>query len=474
MVRFDPRQDTSSKKSAMGPFVPGTEPKNSIQAKWMNDNPKAPVSRQAKSYQAGTPLKQLLDRPEPKVNTQSIASLLGLSDSTPPVPSMIARPAGTPIQEGARKAQAEAAARAAEAKQKQQAAERDKGKFTIQGGKILYSSDGGEPEPMITGTQAVDTAAAAESMAARAKREMALSTNARPAKGEPAQGQPVGKVKPLTWEEYEALSPRARAAVDFNTMLVAAVNKDKSNQDTYEKTANKQERAQYEVGVQEMFGDQRGSDLYAPETMAVLQQIKFRDAEADLDDFLGLKAAITTDDLKNIDRVSSTVADNPLATPDLREAGAASPLTEAQTERQDLVKNIASSTEKAIDQQMSKAQGVLQDFQSTLYAERTESVGFLGGTPGKVEAAPGFGSDELSSMIQTAYTQLTTSDPNSPEIQTMLTDLSKGRRAGDPEAIQFYDYLNTRVDQAKKYGTPLGDKDVKYRSAEQLAAALGL
>ena len=464
------------KKQTMGPFVPGTEPKNSIQSKWMNDNPEAPVSRQAKSYQAGTPLKTLLDRPEPKVNTQSISSLLGLSDPAP-VPSMIARPEGTPIQEGARRAQAEASARATERKAQKAKTDRDDNRFVISGGRILSVDEGGE-DPLPKGN---DLGLAAESFAARAKREMAMKTSAKV--GQPAEGQPVGKVKPMTWEEYEALSPRARAAVDFNTMLVSAVNKDKASQKQYETSANKQERAQYEVGVQEMFGDERGSDLYAPETMAVLQQIKFKDPQADLDDFLGLQAAITEDDLKTIDDNFIT-KNQPAALPDKIAApktlansadpGVRNPLTENQQERRELVQGLALGTERAIDQQMSKAQGVLQNFQATAYAERTESVGFLGGTPSKVELAPGYGNDELSQMIQTAYTQLTTSDPNSPEIQSMITDLSKGRRAGDPEAQQFYDYLTTRVDQSKMYGTPLGGKDVKYRSPEQLASALGL
>jgi hypothetical protein len=470
------------KKQTMGPFVPGTEPKGSIQSKWMNDNPEAPVSRQAKTYNAGTPLKSLLNRPEPKVNTQSVASLLGLSDSTPEVPSMIARPEGSLLQEGARKAQADAAARAEQEKKETVKQERSKNKFTISGGRIMSIGSDGEEQQLPTGDSLGE---AAESFAARAKREMAMNTSAKVAKGgePPAEGQPVGKVKPMSWEEYEALSPRARAAVDFNTMLVTAVNKDKASQKQYETSADKQERAQYEVGVQEMFGDERGSDLYAPETMAVLQQIKFKDPQADLDDFLGLKAAITEDDLKTIDDNFIT-KNQPAELPDKIAApktlansadpGVRNPLTENQQERREMVMGLALGTERAIDQQMSKAQGVLQNFQATAYAERSESVGFLGGTPSTVELAPGYGDDQLSQMIQSAYTQLTTSDPNSPEIQSMLTDLSKGRRAGDPEARQFYDYLSTRVDQNKTYGTPLGGEDVKYRSAEQLASALGL
>jgi hypothetical protein len=109
-------------------------------------------------------------------------------------------------------------------------------------------------------------------------------------------------VKPMSWDEYEALPEAQRAAVDFNTLLTNAVRRDRKLQDTYDPNPLQQET--YRSAVIDMFGTDGNSKMFAPETMEVLQQLEIKDTAADLDDFLKLKVVITADDLKKIDVAS--------------------------------------------------------------------------------------------------------------------------------------------------------------------------
>jgi hypothetical protein len=109
-------------------------------------------------------------------------------------------------------------------------------------------------------------------------------------------------VKPMSWDEYEALPEAQRAAVDFNTLLTNAVRRDRKLQDTYDPNDLQQET--YRSAVIDMFGTDGNSKMFAPETMEVLQQLEIKDTAADLDDFLKLKVVITADDLKKIDVAS--------------------------------------------------------------------------------------------------------------------------------------------------------------------------
>lgn len=112
-----------------------------------------------------------------------------------------------------------------------------------------------------------------------------------------ALGARPGRSYKMTWAEYNKLSPEQKAAVDWNTLLVRAVHKDKTSQDTYGEQRPAQDAA-YRQTLEQVFGrEDRGSKVFAPETMALLQQIGYHDETGDLDDFLQLKTGITTEDL---------------------------------------------------------------------------------------------------------------------------------------------------------------------------------
>lgn len=95
----------------------------------------------------------------------------------------------------------------------------------------------------------------------------------------------------LTTEEYNALNARQRAAVDANTALFNAVTADKQN------AAGKKPDDTYNQTVSELFGEGGLSDTYAPQTVALLQQMGIKNTFGDLDSYLNLSAMVTEEDL---------------------------------------------------------------------------------------------------------------------------------------------------------------------------------
>lgn len=103
-------------------------------------------------------------------------------------------------------------------------------------------------------------------------------------------GAPV-RTRELTWDEYNALSPQQRAAVDANTAIADAALLDKD--------AGTERAEGYDEAVNSLFGTSGGSDRYAPATLAVLEQLGLKDLRGnDLDNFLNLDSLVTMDDLK--------------------------------------------------------------------------------------------------------------------------------------------------------------------------------
>lgn len=97
----------------------------------------------------------------------------------------------------------------------------------------------------------------------------------------------------MSVEEYLNLAPRQRAAVDANTALVQA-----AKQDTASTTAGKPvDDKDYYSKVKGSFGDKGGSDIYAPRTMAVLENLGLDLQGKDLDQYLNFSALVTADDL---------------------------------------------------------------------------------------------------------------------------------------------------------------------------------
>ena len=139
-------------------------------------------------------------------------------------------------------------------------------------------------------------------------------------------GQVQGRFEEMTWDEYNALDPDTRAAVDANTLLRDAVDKDTalvtqfdSNKDgrlSYaegrkhyaardDKNYDNNYRRVFSRGTSVDPNRPRGSEIgelndltYAPNTLAVLNMLDLNDSRGVIDDYLNGTAFINADDIK--------------------------------------------------------------------------------------------------------------------------------------------------------------------------------
>lgn len=270
-------------------------------------------------------------------------------------------------------------------------------------------------------------------------------------------GKPkVRKSYEMTWDDYQALPDSKRAAIDFNTMLVDAREKDLNTD--YEE--HPELKATYEEAVTQMFGEDGGSATYAPETMAVLQQIDFKPIDGakgdDLDDFLGLKVAITDKDLERLDVNAANFLER-----------ASNPMPAGLEVKQQLVTSTIS-----LEESLAKGNQMLQDFRSSATEARNDTVGFFGGTRNEVELGPGFGNEARDEEFRAAFDVLINkgSELTSDDIGGLMSALR-----ADGKEQDFLRFVETKATTAERYGLPLGeDSEIEYRSPEEFRVLLGL
>jgi hypothetical protein len=277
------------------------------------------------------------------------------------------------------------------------------------------------------------------------------------------------QLKQLTPEQYQHLSTRQRAAVDFNTMLATAVRKDLNRQDRYAKVGD-QQKATYDESVKNMFGSDRGSDLYAPETMAVLRQLKIDDPTDDLDDYLGMKVAITEDDLKNVTEkqpVPNYVIDGRVP--------------EESRGKLSVVEGLVDKTQQ-MESSLAKGKAMLQSFQATAAAERADDLGRLGGSS-PLASRPGIGYQptkltetgapaDLNSYFRQAFDALA-NEKQSKDRPQILQALQADLHPDELEA--FKSYADTRLRNTQLYGASMGDNpEAQYTSPKEFRKLLGL
>jgi hypothetical protein len=277
------------------------------------------------------------------------------------------------------------------------------------------------------------------------------------------------QVKRLTDEEYARLTTRQRAAVDFNTLLSSAVRKDLKRQEQY-KNVGDQAKLQYETNVENMFGEDHGSDLYAPETMAVLRQLKLDDPNDDLDDYLGLKVAITENDLKDL-------TDKQPA-PNYAIEGRTS---EATRDKMPVVEGLVDKT-LDLQEKLTRGQQMLQSFKATAAAEIRESgdLARMGVEPRGGKPAIGFmpakfneqgEPTDLNSYFQKSFDLLssTAQEKNRSEILKQVTEFLH------PDELEsFLAYADARTRNTRLYGSDLGLGEGEYSTPKELRKLLGL
>ena len=307
------------------------------------------------------------------------------------------------------------------------------------------------------------------------------------------QGQKPEKptIDPMTWDEYNALDDRERAAVDFNTALVSAVRRDKKQNrlGAYD-DLTEDERRIYDQAVLDMFGEDGGSRRYAPDTMALLNQLELEDQEGDLDDFLRLREAITEDDLKNLgDPMQGPVAEGEPGQVGVREGE----FTPDETAMLDYQLELTTATQQ-LQAELAQGNLMLQDWRTTALAARGQVPGLtppagyattamFGGTQRVKGALPlGFGMGAGTDANGQALDANTYFQMNFDTLAQLKDETQVAEFLGQVQATiepgdypKFLDYVDMRSAMAKRYHADLGAADgVEYRTPEEFRKLLGL
>lgn len=254
-------------------------------------------------------------------------------------------------------------------------------------------------------------------------------------------------VEPMTWEEYQALDPRQRAAVDFNGALVAAVREDRANSRNLRRDATAQQKKDYRGALREMFGPERGSRIFAPQTVALLNELDIKDREGDLDDYLNLEVALTAKDLKHFEKPDMSHGATVGYTEAVNEAVTATPAEKLDEQIVDATLNLT--------RELAKSQRLIQDFRVATQREINMTVGVFGGTPQPIQTLPGWGDPgtpdnwTFDGYIQQNYSALS----SLPSRQAREEQLARIRAdLNDEQFQQFLTYVDVNTRQNMKYG----------------------
>jgi hypothetical protein len=276
---------------------------------------------------------------------------------------------------------------------------------------------------------------------------------------QPGRGVGVPETKPMSWEEYNALTDRQRAAVDFNTQLAGAVQRDiRMDRKARESGETPEITGPYAKVVNEMFGEDGGSTIKAPETVALLRQIMFEDQNADLDDFLNMNMAVTAGAL-------TTLVPKTDKNPDGFEG------SDTQKEIIKLSRDLAKQSDK-MQKAVVTSQNLINSVGDTVAAQRYDAVRMLGGQPKKMKVELGYGNTSDDDAFRRTFDVLADKgqDPSGAGL------LSKAQAYMGPEYwSKFVQYAESRIRASADYGIPLGQNEaVRYRTPDEYRVLLGL
>lgn len=108
-------------------------------------------------------------------------------------------------------------------------------------------------------------------------------------------GGDLGDTKAMSSKAFAALSPRQKAAVELNSMLVEAARRDAG-----EKQKGNPGGEKYDAAVESLFPGEGKDAPYAPNTVDVLANIGWKSTGTDLEDILSGKLGFTRQDIADL------------------------------------------------------------------------------------------------------------------------------------------------------------------------------
>ena len=255
----------------------------------------------------------------------------------------------------------------------------------------------------------------------------------------------------MSWEDFKKLGRRQKAVVDLNTLQADASAADMElGLDLTE--VPMLDRVRYEALADKLgFDGNRGSERYAPNTLALIKQLGLNTGTRDLDEFIDLSVASTRDELKNlrgkprnVDYYKKRYAEDPN-------------LDKYQLLREDEQRRWAEESgdkiREAMTKTLEKGNEVLSDFRSTMEADRSKIVSELGATPREIKVPTGYGpgvegSDDRD--FQSAYMAL--QDASAVDQRpAFFEELSSWN---DKKLNSFFSYADQRSRNERKFGMP--------------------
>lgn len=205
----------------------------------------------------------------------------------------------------------------------------------------------------------------------------------------------------MTWEEYRKLDDEQRAAVDFNTMLVEAREKDLNT----EYAPSPSEKELYDRQVKEMFGEDGGSETYAPEVVSVLKQLDYDPQSGaeignDLDDFLGLKVLIRDKDIAKIGKPAPLAKNSTLTALGSLFTG------ESNSETRTDLQRVMVDRTAALRDAMSRGTKVLQTYKQWTDTKRNDNSERIGGDGDYMDFRKSFEDSKLQEAFNVSFEAL--------------------------------------------------------------------
>lgn len=287
------------------------------------------------------------------------------------------------------------------------------------------------------------------------------------------------RTKKMDWDDYLDLNRREKAAVDFNTLLVRAREKDLRNQDEYDPLDT--QRTAYNNVVDRLFGEDGGSTTFAPETVALLNDVGFKPSDSkrfdDLDDFLGLDAALTPKDFGSIGKLHAdsmlTGKDETLGTEgpmDLTLGGLAAPPTLPAHTTDEAMTLLAGGTNDLVAS-VTRGKQVLENWKRVGAGALNDSIGFYGGIANKLASPDIRLGQKDDDYFELAFGALANAGNDPGVLEAIKTDLGDGERYR-----RFLAYADTKSKYSMDHSVGLGPagNGVTYRSPEEFRQLLGL
>jgi hypothetical protein len=255
------------------------------------------------------------------------------------------------------------------------------------------------------------------------------------------------KIEQMTLEEYAALTPKQKAAIDLNTMLVEAVRKDTDGE-------GREEGAKYDDRVEALFGDVGDDQPFAPKTVKLLEDINYKGENVNVNDFLKLRAAFTADDVDDLVLRKGEAPDANLMSAGFSRDAVQMDLTEA------LVKARASKDDR----------GELLETQRSLLGTNKQ-LGFGAANPqGTME-------EQLNDYFQKSFEAMSTKGfavEGKPVRPEDIMAEAKGLLNAE-EWAAFVSFLDVKSRESKQYEIPLGmDPEKSYLKPNKFRAQLKL